>query len=183
MIRSAVKAAAAKGLGRVVHADIARECGVSIPTAFLYFRDREALLKAIIDEVGRYYKAMARDHHDSDRPALDRVRDHAHVFSDSIDTNPDYAIVWLEWSTLLRNEYGLWDAFLEFQEYVIAALARSIRKSQKEGAVSPSISAPDSARLIVAGSYALTQLKFMKRSRAMVERYVQQMLQMALGQH
>lgn len=180
MVRVAVKVAAAKGLGRIVHADIARECGVSIPTAFLYFRDREVLLKAIIEEVGRYYRAMAREHHDSDRTPFQRVHDHVFVFLESIDKNADYAAVWLEWSTLLRNEYGLWDEFLDFQEFVISTLARSIRKGQRDGTISASVSAPDSARLIVAGAYAMTQLKFMKRSRAIIERYAEHMLQMAL---
>jgi hypothetical protein len=34
--------------------------------------------------------------------------------------------------------------------------------------------------LIVAGAYSVTQLKLMKRSNAMVKRYVDQVLQMAL---
>lgn len=180
LVRAAVKVAAAKGLGRVVHADVARASGVSVPTAFLYFRDREVMLKSIIEEVDRYYRAMAGEYHDSDRSALQRIRDHVDGFSSSIDVDPTYATVWLEWSTMFRNEYGLWDAFLDFQEFIISTLARSIRKGQKEGTIATVISAPDSARLIVAGAYALTQLKLMKRSNAMVKRYVEQMLRMAL---
>lgn len=183
LIRSAVKIAAAKGLGRVVHADVARESGVSVPTVFLYLKDREALLAAIIEEVGRYYRAMALEHHSAELPPLERIRNHVAAFADSIDTDADYAIVWLEWSTMFRNEYGLWDAFLDFQEYVIAALTRSIRKCQKEGSVPATIVAPDSARLLVAGAYAITQLKLMKRRPAMVKRYAEQMLQMALQSH
>jgi TetR/AcrR family hemagglutinin/protease transcriptional regulator len=180
LIRSAVKIAAIKGLGRVVHADVARESGVSVPTAFLYLKDREALLKAIIGEVGRYYRAMALEQHSADAPPLQRIRNHVRAFGDSIDTDPDYAIVWLEWSTTFRNEYGLWDAFMDFQEYVIANLTRSIRKCQKEGASPAGIVAADSARLLVAGAYALAQLKLMKRPPAKVKRYAEQMLKMAL---
>lgn len=180
LVRAAVKVAAAKGLGRVVHADVAREAGVSVPTAFLYFRDREVLLKSIIEEIDRYYRAMARECHDSDRSGLQRIRDHFQVFGDSIDVDPTYATVWLEWSTMFRNEYGSWDAFLNFQEYIISTMARSIRKGQKEGAIATVISAPDSARLIVASAYTLTQLKLMKRSNAKVKRYVEQVLHMAL---
>ena len=180
LVRAAVKVAAAKGLGRVVHADVARASGVSVPTAFLYFRDREALFTSIIEEVGRYYRAMARECHDTDRPGLQRIYDHFWVFTDSIDADATYATVWLEWSTMFRNEYGSWDAFLNFQEFIISTLARSIRKGQKEGEIGKVISAPDSARLIVAGAYSVTQLKLMKRSNAMVKRYVDQLLHMAL---
>lgn len=180
LVGAAVRVAAAKGLGRVVHADVARASGVSVPTAFLYFRDREALLKSIIEEVARYYRAMAKECHDTDRSGLQRIRDHFQVFGDSIDMDPTYATVWLEWSTMFRNEYGSWDAFLDFQEFIISTLARSIRKGQKEGEIAKVISASDSARLIVASSYALTQLKLMKRSNAKVKRYIEQVLRLTL---
>lgn len=180
LIRCAVKVAAAKGLGRFVHADVAREAGVSVPTAFLYFRNRQALLTAVIEEVDRFYMRMAREHHNSGMPPLEAVCDHLRHFGDSVDEEPDYAMIWLEWSTLVRNDFGLWDAFLDFQERVIRILARSIRRCQKAGTVPASISAPDSARLLTASSYALAQLKFMKRNRRIVQRYIDQSLQMAL---
>lgn len=181
LVHIAVKIAAAKGLGRVVHADIARAAGVSVATAFLYFPDRKALLKAIVAEVDRYYRALARQQHDrQDIPPLQRIRNHVKFFDASIDTDPDYAIVWLEWSTLLRNEYGLWDDFLRFQEFIISTLTYTIRAAQKQGLVSASVVPRDSARLLTAGSYALTQLKFMKRSTAIVRRYIDQTLRMTL---
>jgi AcrR family transcriptional regulator len=180
LVRFGVAAAAEKGLGRLVHADVAAAAGVSTPTAFLYFRDREALLRAVITEVGRFYRAMASRAHDSTMPYLERVRQHLLTFADSIESDRDYAVVWLEWTTMIRNEYGLWDAFYEFQEHIISKLEKSIRKCQAEGSVPPQVSAADSARLITAGAYALTQLKLMKRRRHVAERFAEHILEQAL---
>lgn len=180
LTRCAVKMAAAKGLGRIVHADVAREAGVSVPTAFLYFRNRQALLTAVIGEVDRFYMRMAREHHKADVPPLQALIDHLRDFGESVDEEPDYAMIWLEWSTLIRNDFGLWDAFLDFQERIIRILARSIRRCQQEGTVPTSISAPDSARLLTASSYALAQLKFMKRNQRIIQRYTDQALQLGL---
>lgn len=176
LIRCAIKVAAAKGLGRTVHADVARRAQVAVPTAFLYFPNREALLTAVVQEVDRFYMAMAREHHSGNVDPLQALRDHFQNFGDSVDSAPDYAKIWLEWSTLVRNDMGLWDAFLDFQERVIRLCARSIRQGQKDGMVSAGISVPDSARLLVASSYTLAQLKFMQRSHRLIQRYIDQAL-------
>lgn len=180
LVRFGVAAAAEKGLGRLVHADLATAAGVSTPTVFLYFRDREALLRAVIAEVDRFYREMARRSHESDTPPLERVRQHFLTFADSIETDRDYAVVWLEWSTMFRNEYGLWDAFVDFQEHIISRLEKNIRRCQAEGSVPSRVSAGDSARLITAGAYAVTQLKIMKRRKHVAKKFAEHMLAQAL---
>ncbi len=181
LVRIGVEAAAEKGLGRLVHADVAAAAGVSTSTAFLYFRDREALLHAVIAEVDRFYREMARSAHDATAPPLQRVRQHFLNFADSIETDRAYAVVWLEWSTMFRNEYGLWDAFVDFQEHIISRLEKSIRRCQADGSVNARVSAADSARMITAGAYALTQLKIMRRRRHVAAQFAEQMLSQALN--
>lgn len=180
LVRFGVAAAAEKGLGRLVHADVAAAAGVSTPTAFLYFRDREALLRAVIAEIDRFYREIARRAHDPALSPLERVRRHLLTFADSIETDRAYAIVWLEWTTMFRNEYGLWDAFVDFQEHIISRLEKSIRRCQADGSVPSQVSAADSARLITAGAYALTQLKIMKRRKNVAERFAEHILAQAL---
>ena len=180
LVRIGVCAAAEKGLGRLVHADVAATAGVSTPTAFLYFRDREALLRAVIAEVDRFYREMARRAHDPAVPPLERVRRHLLTFADSIGSDRAYAVVWLEWTTMFRNEYGLWDAFVDFQEHIISCLEKSIRRCQAEGSVPSQVSAADSARLITAGAYALVQLRIMKRRRHVADRFAEHILEQAL---
>lgn len=180
LVRCAVKVAAARGLGRIVHADVAKAAKVAVPTAFLYFPNRQALLSAVIEEIDRFYMHLARAHHTADTPPLKALEGHMRGFGESVASDPDYAMIWLEWSTLIRNEFGLWDAFLNFQERIIRIVTRSIRRCQKEGTVPADISAPDSARLMVASSYTLAQLKFMQRNQRLVDRYTEHALQMIL---
>lgn len=180
LVRMAVRMAAHRGLDRFVHADVASAARVSTPTTFQYFSDREALLTAAIAEVDRFYRDLARRCHDADRPPMKRIHDHVFSFSESLETDEDYAVVWLDWSTHFRNEYGLWDAFVNFQEYIIGEVGKSIRACQGEGTVNRKISSRDSARLIVAGAYALTQLKLMKRGRRIMERFAERIITYAL---
>lgn len=181
LLRCAIVVAARKGLVRMVHAEVAAEAGVSVPTVFAYFSNRRALLLAVTEEVDRFYYALARSYHHSEREPLDAVRDHLIGFAVSVDADPEYARIWLEWGALLTNEYGMWDAFLDYQERVIRMLASSIRKAQHAGAVPREVSAPDAARLIMASAYLVAQLKFMKRGPKMIHRYIEQTLHLALS--
>lgn len=181
LLACALAVAARKGLGRLAHTEIARKSGVAVPTVFLYFPSRRALLYAVIGEVDRFYIALGRGCHRAGLPPQEAVRRHLLGFAHSIDSHPEYAQIWLEWATLVRNEEGLWDAFLDFQERIIRMLSASIRRGQADGTVPASVSAPDAARLITASAYAITQLKFMKRNQRMIQRYTDQTLDLALG--
>ena len=81
----------------------------------------------------------------------------------------------------MRNEDGLWDAFLDFQERIIATIAATVRRSQQHGSIAARVSADDAARLLTASSYALAQLKFMGRSQDMIRRYLDQVIELTLG--
>ena len=114
----AMRVFARRGLGGARHPEIAKEARVSVPTVFFYFPTREALVKAVLDEVARFLTEMAVD--DSCSGAGDAaqiVLAHAKAFADSVDTHPDYARVWLDWSTAMREE--IWPHYLEFQENIV----------------------------------------------------------------
>ncbi len=181
LLNCAISVAARNGLVRTVHADVAREAGVAVPTVFLYFRNRRVLILSIIEAVDRYYMALGQRYHKGDLEPIESVRQHLIGFANSVDEDPEYARIWLEWGALTRNEDGLWDAFLDFQERIIRMLAGSIRKAQKNGSVAQQISAANAARLIVASSYPVAQLKFMRRGPRMVRQYLDQALHLALN--
>ncbi len=54
LLRCAVREFARTGIGSTVHADVARDASVSVPTVFQYFATREHLTNAIIAEVERF---------------------------------------------------------------------------------------------------------------------------------
>lgn len=180
LLACALAVAARKGLGRTGHTEIAEAAGVSTPTVFAYFPTRRDLLAAVIAEVDRFYTALGYAHHRPPDDAPTILRRHLEGFILSMDSDPDYAVVWLEWAALVRNEDGLWDAFHDFQERIIKMVATTIRRCQREGTVAAKVSAADAARLVTASSYALAQLKFMGRSPRVIRRYLDQVLELTL---
>src|SRR6185369_60404 len=99
LLTCALRVFARRGLGEGRHAEIAKEAGVSVPTVFFYFPTRADLVQAVLDEVERLYVEMAVLIHGCPLPAPRIMLDHATTFANSVDTHPDYARVWLDWST------------------------------------------------------------------------------------
>ena len=181
LLACALAVAARKGLGRTEHTEIAEDAGVSTPTVFSYFPTRRDLLAVVIAEVDRFYTSLGQTYHRSVDDAPKILRRHLDGFLHSIDSDPDYAVIWLEWATLVRNEDGLWDGFLDFQERMIMTVAATVRRGQRDGRIAPRVSADDAARLLTASSYALAQLKFMGRSQDMIGQYLDQVIDLTLG--
>ncbi len=178
LLECALRVFARRGLGSARHSEIAREAGVSVPTVFFYFPSREALVKAVLEEVARFLTDMTVRIHASSGPAPDIVFAHAKAFADSVDTRPDYARVWLDWSTAMRDE--IWPPYLEFQENVVAIIANTIRRWQRERGLSEE-EAEDDARLIVGSAHMIAQLKFTRCAPQKVEHFLRTLVRSALG--
>jgi AcrR family transcriptional regulator len=176
-----MRVGARRGLGRLTHAAIAKEAGTSVPTVFLYFPNREELLRAVIAEVDRFYTEQGQVHHQSALPPYNILADHLRAFADSIDTHRDYALIWLEWSTSAGKESGFWDRFLDYQSRMTRTLAATIRKSEAPDWDRPRGWVLDAARLILASAYTITQLKLMGQRQSEIERFIQHSVDMALG--
>ena len=181
LVRAALQVAARKGLGRLVHADVARTASVSTPTAFFYFPDREALLKAVVREVDRYYRAMALNAHASSSPARRRIRDHVHKIVQSMDSDHDHALIWLEWAALFRNEFDLWDMYVDLQNFVLGQLVHTIKICQDEGTAPRKVAALTSARQILAGAHVLMQMKLMHQGQDVIESNLDSNIEHALA--
>lgn len=180
LVRCAVRVAARKGIGRMAHAEVAREAGVAVPTVFLYFENREALVAAVIREVEQFYVNQYSVSLAKYATPQAGLRDLLLTFANSVETHPEYAQTWLEWSTAVRNEVGIWDSFLNYQESMIGKFTRAIRRAQKEGSIGRDVAAEDAARLIVASAYTITQLKFTARRKKSVERFIDHVIELAL---
>jgi TetR/AcrR family hemagglutinin/protease transcriptional regulator len=167
--KSGVHVAARLGLSRVVHAELAREAGVSLATVFKYFPTREELLTAIAREVGHFYETIAEAAHKPDVDPADRLMRHARSYIDSIETHPDYVVVWLEWSASIRNEVGLWDLYVEHHARVMGHIRATIsqvlpRERQAES--------DDLARITHALAYPIAHLKLTGASDELVVAFV-----------
>ena len=178
LLQCAMRVFARRGLGAARHSEIAREAKVSVPTVFFYFPTREALVKAVLDEVARFLTEMTVRIHASDADAPDIVLAHAKAFADSVDTHPDYARVWLDWSTAMRDE--IWPLYLEFQENVVGIIANTIRRWQRERGMSQE-EADDDARLMVGSAHMIAQLKFTRCAPEKVDHFLRTLVRSTIG--
>jgi TetR/AcrR family transcriptional regulator, hemagglutinin/protease regulatory protein len=178
LLECAMRVFARRGLGSARHSEIAKEAKVSVPTVFFYFPSREALVKAVLEEVARFLTDMTVEIHASSGPAPEIVLTHAKAFADSVDTHPDYARVWLDWSTAMRDE--IWPLYLEFQENIVAIIADTIRRWQRARGMSEQ-EAEDDARLIVGSAHMIAQMKFTRCTPEKLDHFLRTLVRSALG--
>ena len=179
LLQCAIRVFARRGLGAARHAEIAKEAGVSVPAVFFYFPTREELVIAVLDEVDRFLMEMAEQVHSSGRPAPEILLAHAQAFAASVDTHPDYARVWLDWSTAIREE--IWPKYLDFQERIVALLARTIRRWQTERGIVNDVDIEDDARLMVASAQMIAQMKFTRVPPEKLDHFLRTMVAAVLG--
>ena len=179
LLQCAIRVFARRGLGGAHHAEISREARVSIPTVFFYFPTREVLVMAVLDEVARFLTDMTVRIHSGGGPAPQIVLAHAKAFADSVETHPDYARVWLDWSTAIREE--IWPHYLEFQERIVAIIADTIRRWRLEHAMIDE-EAEDDARLIVGSAHMIAQMKFTRCPADKVDRFLRTLVRSTLRQ-
>jgi TetR/AcrR family hemagglutinin/protease transcriptional regulator len=178
LLQCAIRIFARRGLGGAHHAEIAREARVSVPTVFFYFPTREALVMAVLDEVARFLTEMTVTIHSGGGDAPQIVLAHAKAFADSVDTHTDYARVWLDWSTAIREE--IWPHYLEFQERIVAIIANTIRRWRLAREITDD-EAEDDARLIVGSAHMIAQLKFTRCPADKVDHFLRTLVRSTLG--
>lgn len=179
LLQAAIRAFAQRGISRAAHADVARLANVSAATVFSYFRTRARLVEAVLEEVARYYDAMADRFH---RPQLDAARallDHAIAFATSVESDPDHARIVLEWSTAIREQS--WPLFLRFQEGILRRCIATIRRGQAEGSIGGDVDAETAALMIIGSSWMVIQMSFTHWPAERVHRFVLGQLRGAIG--
>src|ERR1700687_5148622 len=179
LLQCAMRVFARRGLGSARHAEIAKEAGVSVPAVFFYFPTREELVMAVLDEVDRFLIAMAEEVHASDRTAPEIIFAHDKAFAASVETHPDYARVWLDWSTAIREE--IWPRYLEFQERMVAIIARTIRRWREEHGATNEVDVDDDARMIVGSAHMVAQMKFTRVRPERVDHFLRTLVRATLG--
>jgi TetR/AcrR family hemagglutinin/protease transcriptional regulator len=171
LLACAITAFAAVGVSRAGHAEVARRAGVSVPTVFVYFPTREALVDAVLGEVGRYIvEDVLRPVQDRAADAPQLLIDTALAFTEAVGTHPDLARVWLDWSTAFRGD--VWPLYLEFQARVFEVLRPTVLRGKRDGTLAPTLDADDATRLLVGSAHMLAQMKFTGCESAQVENFV-----------
>lgn len=181
LIGAALAAFARVGVGAARHADVAAAAHVSLPAVFHYFPTRDVLVKAVLDEVERFYLVMMADAEAGTcgAPARETLLAQGRAFARAVDTHPDHARVWLDWSTAVRDQ--LWRRYLRYSRRIDRGVTATIRRGQADGSVAADVVAEDAARLFVAAAYAVVQMKVAGSSAAQVERFLESAARAIVG--
>jgi len=156
LLRAGVESFAGKGIGSTKHADLARACHVSVPTVFSYFPNREALVSAILEEVGSAILENVIKPAQSLPEPGDRLAATAPLFTEYTAREPDYVKVWLMWS--MHFAPGIQAQFRTFENRLVDALAEMIRAGSSVD--DPDQDIHDRARVISASSAFLAKMVF-----------------------
>lgn len=171
LLECALRVFARGGLSGARLPDVAADAGVAESTLFVYFRTREELVSAVLDEVDRFYTELVQTSLASDdRPVPAALRNLAGNFTDSVASHPDHARIWLEWSSSIREEF--WARYIAFQERLIAHMAETFERGQREGTIAPDIHTGDEARILYGMAAMIVQLMFTGRPRAEIDRFL-----------
>jgi TetR/AcrR family hemagglutinin/protease transcriptional regulator len=98
---------------------------------------------------------------------------------DLVYRRPEYALIWLDWSTAVRDE--IWPRYLAFQDRAVAKIAASVERGRRAGAVHTHETSETCARLIVASTQMLAQMLFTNQPRARIEAFSDAVVDAALG--
>jgi len=79
LLATALEVFARRGFGRAGHAEIAEAAGVAVSTVFVYFKTREALVGAVLAEVGRFYLELALEIHAQPKPCRQILIEHRQI--------------------------------------------------------------------------------------------------------
>ena len=156
LMLQAIKVFANKGIGAARHADIAKECHVSVPTVFSYFPTRIRLVEDVLTEVGNFivsqtFSETANIEDISLR--LEKTGDNTITLA---QTHPDHMKVWLMWSVHFAPE--LQDLYEGFEHRVLDQLSELIKEDLINNDSNDDIR--DRARVIMGASIFLAKMVF-----------------------
>ncbi len=178
LLACAVLEFARVGIGSAVHADVARAAHVSVPTVFQYFPTREILTNSVIAEVERFLLEILEETISKEISSAETIREILLGFAEAVDTYPDYIKIWMNWSTLIES--STWSQYVEFQDRVLTKFESLIEQSKQTGVVHNEIDATMGAHLIMGSGHMIAQMKFRHRDDAMVEHFIQSLIELGL---
>ncbi len=178
LLACAVREFARIGIEATVHADVAREADVSVPTVFIYFPTREVLINSVIAEVERFMLQLIEHAVDKKSASSEKIRSILLAFADAVNTSPNYVKLWMNWSTIIAEP--TWSHYVAYQDDILARFETLIEEGKAAGGVHHDVDATMGAHLIMGSGHMIAQMKFRHRDDAMVETFIQTLIERAL---
>lgn len=176
IVQSALKVLARRGIGHTNHTEVAAEAGISLPAVFFYFPTHEMLTEAVLAEVFRYLiDDLVIPMQGREVPAPLCIENTLLALFDAFTSHPDYARVWLDWSTAIRDP-KTWSSYLVFHKRACAIFKATIERGKSEGTLNRNLHSATAARVFVGLGHMVAHMKFSGSSRAAIARVMRSLV-------
>lgn len=143
LLEHAVDVFAKRGIGRGSHTDIAALGGVSVATAFNYFKTREDLVTEVLNEVATTLTNLLQNTLNEYDGPDEGIRACCHKLLELAEEKPAYIQVWLEWTASVREE--TLHSHMELDKCLTELLAKQVSNAIEQGKVRSDLNANISA--------------------------------------
>jgi len=156
LMECAIEVFSRRGIGRAGHAEIAEQAKVSVATVFNYFNTREELVDEVLAEIERFVNQMLSQAYGDQGSIFDKIQRHVRLSVDAAYDQPDYAGIWLEWSSSVREE--VWPRYTRLLDQCLELIASELQTSMDAGEITSVLSAQDLARSLTGFGYVMMQM-------------------------
>ena len=156
LMECAIEVFSRRGIGRAGHAEIAEQAKVSVATVFNYFNTREELVDEVLAEIERFVNQMLSQVYGDHGSIFDKIQRHVRLSVDAAYDQPDYAGIWLEWSSSVREE--VWPRYTRLLDQCLELIASELQTAMDAGEITSVLSAQDLARSLTCFGYVMMQM-------------------------
>ena len=156
LMECAIEVFSRRGIGRAGHAEIAEQAKVSVATVFNYFNTREELVDEVLAEIERFVNQMLSQAYGDHGSIFDKIQRHVRLSVDAAYDQPDYAGIWLEWSSSVREE--VWPRYTRLLDQCLELIASELQTAMDAGEMTSVLSAQDLARSLTGFGYVMMQM-------------------------
>lgn len=179
LIGCALTVFAENGIARATHSQVAASAGVSVPAVYSYFRTRDDLVAATLQEVATYLDGIVVIAFKREYSPYSALVSLAQTFAEDAKTNPAMVKVWLDWSTGV--ELNTWPKYLEVLERLHRAARKIFTQGKREGLVHNDIDTKTAARIYIGGGHTIALMQFAGIARRELDAFIEQMVRGAMG--
>ncbi|MFQ2919941.1 TetR/AcrR family transcriptional regulator [Aeromonas allosaccharophila] len=156
LMECAIEVFSRRGIGRAGHAEIAEQAKVSVATVFNYFNTRDELVDEVLAEIERFVNQMLSQAYGDQGSIFDKIQRHVRLSVDAAYDQPDYAGIWLEWSSSVREE--VWPRYTRLLDQCLELIASELQTAMDAGEITSVLSAQDLARSLTGFGYVMMQM-------------------------
>lgn len=178
LLACAIKVFARLGIGRAVHADVAREARVSVSTVFGYFPSGDALKTDVVAEVDRFLMLLVNTATREATTSEERLKAIVRAFARAVDTHSDYIKIWMDWSTVIAAP--TWAKYEAFQDHILETFAILIEQGKADGTLRIDLNATIGAHMIMGAGHMIAQMKFRHRDDQLIDEFIDNIVHKAL---